>query len=64
VRPPSLFWSGAEFWRRWRSGEPMVVVVKRRTIREMADSTTFTTLAANRTYVVVSNLATSQGHGQ
>ena len=64
VRPPSLFWSGAEFWRRWRSGDPMVVVVKWRTLREMADSTTFTTLAANRTYVVVSNLATSQSHGQ
>ncbi|MGH7634549.1 MAG: hypothetical protein ACRENC_12515, partial [Gemmatimonadaceae bacterium] len=64
VRPPSLFWSGTEFWRRWRSGEPMVVVVKRRTLAEMADSTAFTTLAGNRKYVVVSNVAASRGRSQ
>ncbi|HEX5409914.1 MAG TPA: phospholipid carrier-dependent glycosyltransferase [Gemmatimonadaceae bacterium] len=63
VRPPSLFWSGTEFWRRWRSGEPMVVVVKRRTLHELADSSAFTTLAGNRKYVVVSNVAAPMGRG-
>lgn len=58
VRSPALFWSRDEFWRRWRSGEPMVVVVKRRARAEFAAAGAgepATALAANRTYVVLAN---------
>ena len=27
ARPPEIFWSSEEFWRRWKAGEPMAVVI-------------------------------------
>ncbi|HEU4563198.1 MAG TPA: hypothetical protein VFS05_01070, partial [Gemmatimonadaceae bacterium] len=56
VRPDSLFWSRSDFWRRWNAGERMIVVTKRRTLRDFpSTSIAPTMLASNRTYVLVTN---------
>ncbi|HKV52147.1 MAG TPA: phospholipid carrier-dependent glycosyltransferase [Gemmatimonadaceae bacterium] len=56
VRPPLLYWSRGEFWKRWNSGEHLVVVIKRRARAEFDASPTHgTPLAANRKYVVLAN---------
>lgn len=58
IRPASLYWSDDEFWRRWRSGEHLVVFIKRRTLARFArEAGAPTALAANRRYVVVANFA-------
>ena len=56
IRPPNHYWSRDEFWKRWNSGEHLVVVVKARTRAEFAGSNANgTPLAANRKYVVLAN---------
>jgi len=56
IRPPDHYWSRDEFWKRWNSGEHLVVVVKARTRAEFAGSNANgTPLAANRKYVVLAN---------
>lgn len=55
IRPPSLFWSKSEFWRRWRSGEHLVVIIKRRTLHDFEGGVPHTAVAANRGYVVLTN---------
>jgi len=56
IRPPDRYWSRDEFWKRWNSGEHLVVVVKARTRAEFAGSNANgTPLAANRKYVVLAN---------
>jgi 4-amino-4-deoxy-L-arabinose transferase-like glycosyltransferase len=56
VRPPEYYWTRDEFWKRWNSGEHLVVVVKRRTRAEFDRSNVRgTPLAANRKYVVLAN---------
>ena len=55
-RPPDLYWSRDEFWKRWNSGEHLVVVMKRRARAEFDGSNARgTPLAANRKYVVLAN---------
>jgi 4-amino-4-deoxy-L-arabinose transferase-like glycosyltransferase len=59
ARPPEIFWSNDEFWRRWRAGEPMAVVIRR---RALADWTAQglpvpMTVASNKGYLVVTNVA-------
>ncbi|HKB54019.1 MAG TPA: hypothetical protein VKD22_08465, partial [Ramlibacter sp.] len=57
-RPPVLYWTRDEFWRRWNSGAHLVVVIKRRARAEFEASPTHgTSLAANRKYVVLANFA-------
>jgi hypothetical protein len=58
VRPPERYWSGAELWRRWRAGERLVLVARRRSLHEIADSagTMPGAIAQNRKYVVVTNV--------
>jgi 4-amino-4-deoxy-L-arabinose transferase-like glycosyltransferase len=57
VRAPEIFWSGDEFWRRWRAGEPMAVVLKRRDFDKLSGvSPAPKTVAANQTYLVVTNV--------
>ena len=34
TRPAELFWSNEEFWRRWKSGEPLAVVLRRRALAD------------------------------
>src|SRR6185437_10455668 len=56
VRPPELYWSRAEFWKRWNSPEHLVVVIKRRARAEFdASPAPGTSLGANRKYVVLAN---------
>jgi len=58
VHPPEIFWSKEEFWRRWRAGEPLAVVLRRRALadwRAQGDSAPVT-VASNRTYLVVTNV--------
>ena len=56
IRPPDHYWSRDEFWKRWNSGEHLVVVVKARARAEFAGSNANgTPLAANRKYVVLAN---------
>ncbi len=56
VRPASLYWSRDEFWKRWNSGEHVVVVIKRRARAEFDASPTHgTPIGANRKYVVLAN---------
>jgi len=56
VRPASLYWSRDEFWKRWNSGEHLVVVIKRRARAEFdAAPMHGTSLGANRRYVVLAN---------
>lgn len=56
IRPPDHYWSREEFWKRWNSGERLVVVVKRRARTEFGGSNADgTPLAANRKYVVLAN---------
>ena len=59
ARPPEIFWSSNDFWRRWRAGEPMAVVIRR---RALADWTAQglpvpMTVASNKGYLVVTNVA-------
>lgn len=55
-RPPDLYWSRDAFWKRWNSGEHLVVVMKRRARAEFGGSNAHgTPLAANRKYVVLAN---------
>jgi 4-amino-4-deoxy-L-arabinose transferase-like glycosyltransferase len=56
MRPASLYWSRDEFWKRWNSGEHLVVVIKRHARAEFDASRTHgTPLATNRKYVVLAN---------
>lgn len=56
VRAPELYWSRAEFWKRWNSPEHLVVVIKRRARAEFdASPAPGTSLGANRKYVVLAN---------
>ncbi len=56
VRPGEYYWSRDEFWKRWNSGEHLVVVIKRRARAEFDGSNARgTPLAANRRYVVLAN---------
>lgn len=56
ARPASLYWSRDEFWKRWNSGEHLVVVIKRHARAEFDASRTHgTPLGANRKYVVLAN---------
>lgn len=56
LRPPEYYWSREEFWKRWNSGEHIVVVMKRRARSEFQGSNaTGTPLATNRKYVVLAN---------
>ena len=58
ARPPELFWSKDDFWRRWHAGEPMAVVLRRRALadwRAQGDSSPVT-VASNQTYLVVTNV--------
>jgi len=57
-RPSELFWSNEEFWKRWKSGEPLAVVLRRRALADWstAGEPTPTALAFNGTYLVVTNV--------
>jgi 4-amino-4-deoxy-L-arabinose transferase-like glycosyltransferase len=58
ARPAGTFWSREDFWRRWRAGEPMAVVLRRRALadwRAQGDSSPVT-VASDRTYLVVTNV--------
>lgn len=60
VRPSELYWSHDEFWRRWNSGERLVVVIKRRALPEFQHGQDAPrTIAENRRYVVLANFATA-----
>jgi len=55
-RPAALYWSAAEFWRRWSSGTRLVAVVRRRDLPEFtASGGSGRALATNRGYVVLTN---------
>jgi 4-amino-4-deoxy-L-arabinose transferase-like glycosyltransferase len=58
VRPPELFWSGDDFFRRWKAGEPMAVVLRRRALNDWTtrDLPPPATVAENKEYVVVTNV--------
>jgi hypothetical protein len=57
-RPADRFWSNEEFWRRWKSGEPLAVVMRRRALADWkaAGDSAPTAVASNRTYLVVTNV--------
>ena len=56
ARPAALYWPATEFWRRWSSGDRLVVVVRRRARAEFdASGHPGRALAANRDYVVLTN---------
>ncbi len=58
ARPPEIFWSADDFWRRWNEGEPMAVVLKKRALADWTKQglPAPTTVAANQTYLVVTNV--------
>jgi len=56
ARPAALYWSRAEFWKRWNSAERLVVVIKRHARAEFdASHSPGTPLGENRRYVVLAN---------
>ncbi|HEU4642427.1 MAG TPA: hypothetical protein VFS44_08230, partial [Gemmatimonadaceae bacterium] len=56
--PASLVWPRAEFWRRWRSGEHLLVWMKRRSLEQFEhEAVAPRALAGNRRYVLVANFA-------
>ncbi|HXY29662.1 MAG TPA: phospholipid carrier-dependent glycosyltransferase [Gemmatimonadaceae bacterium] len=56
-RPPQLDWTREELWRRWNSGERLVVVLQRRRATEFRDSVTVAAraVASDRRYLVFAN---------
>ena len=54
---PETLWSRGEFWRRWRSSEHLVVVLRKRNLTAFRDLELKPshTLGENQTYIVLSN---------